>query len=85
MSSYYLEQRAISGDAVSGEIFLLKANRGYSEERSVNVNVGIDVDKIYSSALRITQKDEPQLVESAAKKIGEIELFDDQSNQEDSG
>jgi hypothetical protein len=74
LCSSYLEQRAISGSSVAGEIFLLKANHQYKEEASVRVNVSLDVDKLYSQALRKAQNDSPKLIESAAKRIDNVEL-----------
>jgi predicted DNA-binding protein (UPF0251 family) len=42
-----------------------------------NLDVNLNIDKLYSEALKKTQKDEPQLREEAAKKIGQIELIKD--------
>lgn len=80
LCGHYLEQRAISGNAVAGEIFLLKANHEYREETVVNVNVSLDVEKLYSKALRNTQKQVPELSECASKRIGQVEVLEDNSD-----
>lgn len=47
-----------------------------------NFDVKLNVEKMYAEALGKTKKDEPQLRELAAKRIGEVELLEDQSNQD---
>ena len=71
---HYLEQRAISGAAVAGEIFLMKANHGYREERDITLNVSLDVDKLYAKSLKTANS--PQLAESATKKLNTVEIID---------
>ena len=57
-----------------GPIFLLKASHGYTDVKQIDVNVSLDVDKLYSNALRKAQNDSPKLIESAAKRIDNVDL-----------
>lgn len=48
-----------------------------------NFDVKLNVEKIYTEALEKTQKDEAQLRELAVRKIGQVELVDQQSDTGD--
>ena len=44
---------------------------------NLGVRVQLDVDKLYAEALKVTQKDTSALMESARKRIEQIELVED--------
>ena len=69
----YRYELAVEATGNIGPMFLLKTRCGYKEETEVKIGVTIDVDKLYSNMLENTQKDTPILMESAVKRLEQVD------------
>lgn len=60
-----------------GAMFLLKASHGYREQSIIEVNVNLDVPKLFAKALSHTSRDTKELDEVAMKKIDQVYQVED--------